>query len=313
MLQVYSGVPQGSIIGPLLFLIYINDIVNCMRSSSITGGIKLFADDAKLYSSDPEELQCSINSMQNWLQNRQLTPAPHKSFILSIKKSHNKTLDNIYTMNNITVKPTNFIKDLGIIITSDLKWNQHIDYIYNQASVRSYQILKSFKTSKVWTLIKLYTTYVRPKLEYNSSLWSPYLEKDKQRIERVQKQFTRKTCFRCGIFFSSYKERLNKLNLESLEERRIKFDLILTFKIINNLSELNFSDYFKFRNIPYNFRGNKLKIETLQDFSNNQWRNTFFARVPNYWNLLPQEVASCATLGSFKQKLKRLDVGFLMK
>ena len=311
LLQVHSGVPQGSIVGPLLFVICINDIVKCIESTSSTGGIKLFADDAKLYSSDPAELQCSINQMQAWLLEHQLNWAPLKSFLLSIKKSNNITPPNTFFINGIQISSTFLIKDLGIMITPDLKWSQHVSYIYNQASVRSYQILKGFDTRVLSTLVKLFITYVRPKLEYNSSLWSPYLEKDKQKIERVQKLYTKRICCRCNIKNSGYKDRLKKLNLQPLEERRIMFDLISFYKIINNLSTLKFDDYFKYRSIPYNCRGNPIKIDTIDDFKSQQWRNTFFARVPKYWNFLPQEIASCSNLGNFKQKLKSLDLSVL--
>ena len=81
------------------------------------------------------------------------------------------------------------------------------------------------------------------------------------------------------------------MNLNSLECRRVKFDLILIFKMVNGLSDLNFRDYFVFRCLPYSFRGNSKKIETIKKSSSQHWENSFFVRAPKYWNKLPDEVA----------------------
>ena len=93
-------------------------------------------------------------------------------------------------------------------------------------------------------LCKAYVTYVQPKLEYNTSVRSPYLQKDIISIESVQKSFTRKVCVCCNIPFSSYSDRLHKLNLRSLEYRRLEFDLILVYKICNDLIDIAFEDIF---------------------------------------------------------------------
>ena len=113
--------------------------------------------------------------------------------------------------------------------------------------------------------------------------------KDIRKIESIQRSFTRKACLRCGITFKSYSNRLETLKLKSLQYRRIVFDLILLFKIINGLSDLNFFDFFMFRNIPYHFRGNSKKISTKHNFKTSQWNNSFFSRVAGIWNSLPDE------------------------
>ena len=170
------------------------------------------------------------------------------------------------------------------------------------------KILKTFRSKNIWTYRKLLITYIRPKVEYNTPVWSLYLKDDIDKIERVQRDYTKRIFFRCGISFNSYEDRLNKLNIRSLRHRRVQFDLILLYKIIHGTSDLNFSDYFVFRQNPYNLRGNSHKIDTLQNYRSCQWSNTFFARVTKYWNLLPDDVASLPTLHTFKMKLKQLDL-----
>ena len=100
------------------------------------------------------------------------------------------------------------------------------------------QILRAFSSKNVWTLLKAFITYVRPKLEYNSPVWNPYLKKDTFLLESVQKKFTRNVFLRCNIPFRSYADRLDKLEIKSLEYQRLQFDIILMFKIYHKLSDL---------------------------------------------------------------------------
>ena len=222
---MFSGVPQGSVIGPLLFNLYINDIMHpSLPLNKAEGGIRLFADDAKLFSTDIEKLQATVNEVGHWLENRQLKLAPHKCFSLAVSKNKADISKSI-SINDTKLSTTTFIKDLGVYISHDLKWTHHVNYIYRNASVCSYQLYKSVKTRNIWIWVKLFKTYVRPKLEYATSVWSPDLKKDIKKIESVQKVFTKRACNRCGMPFTSYYDRLVKLNLKSLQYRRIFFDL----------------------------------------------------------------------------------------
>ena len=221
---MYSGVPQGSVIGPLLFIIFINNIVTCVADSNV--GISMFADDTKLFSTCPTELQSSIDSGTSWLLNHKLKLANHKCHILNIRKQHVSNHSQ-FTIENDTVQSKPAIKDLGVYVSHDLKWASHINYVYNNAAQYSYQILKTFRSKNIWTYKKLLLTYIRPKLEYNTPVWSPYLKKDVDKIERVQRYFTKQIFFRCNVPFNSYQDRLYKLNIKSLQHRRIKFDLII--------------------------------------------------------------------------------------
>ena len=156
--------------------------------------------------------------------------------------------------------------------------------------------------------MKFYTIYVRPKLEYCTPVWSPWMMKNIRKIESIQRSFTRKACMRCGITFKSYANRLDRLNLKSLQYRRIVFDLILLFKIINGLSDLKFSDFFMYRNIPYHVRGNSKKISSKHNFKSSQWNHSFFSRVTVIWNLLPDKVCTTTSLRQFKLNLDNFDL-----
>ena len=309
--KVFSGVPQGSVIGPLLFVIYINDITKCTSSLEGVGNVALFADDMKVYSTKTENLQVSLNHICTWLRERQLTLAPHKCTVIPIKKPSLETDVQDFYLNTTQVSHCDNVKDLGVIISSDLKWSSHVNYIHKSASATSYQIFKAFKTTNIWTLLKLFTTYVRPKLEFNTSVWSPYLSKDIEKIEKIQATYTRKAFQRCNIKFSSYENRLYQLSIKSLQDRRIIFDLVLTYKIIHGLTDMDFNDFFTFKSNPYSLRGNtikiaaKLKINTKNP--NLQIKHCFFLRATKYWNLLPDTIAQTSTLNIFKHRIAELD------
>ena len=115
----------------------------------------------------------------------------------------------------------------------------------------------------VWTLLRAYFTYVRPKLEYDTPVWSPYLKKDIITIESVQHCFTHQICTRCYISFCSYYDRLEKLNIKSLEYCRVEYDLFLMYKICHNLSDLNFHNFFSYCNSDYNLRQHDWTIQSL--------------------------------------------------
>ena len=307
LLPVWSGVPQGSVLGPLLFIIYINDIKNCSQILHPVGDLSLFADDAKFFCTDENLLQSSLDLLTSWTQSRQLNLAEKKCKTLEICKP-SKRQSTKFILNNHELTSTSNIKDLGIYISSDLKWADQISFIYNKASVVSYQILKTFQTNNFSTFIKLYSTYIRPILEHNTSLWSPWLKKDILKLESVQRNYTRRIFMRCGISFFSYTDRLSKANLKSLQYRRSTFDLHLLYKIINNFTDLKFQNYFHFRTTNYNIRGKSTKIYPKHHFNDPQWTNSFFVRSTRLWNLLPDYICCAKSLSEFKTKLNKFDL-----
>lgn len=111
--------------------------------------------------------------------------------------------------------------------------------------------------------------------------------------------------------FDSYQNRLEKLNILSLQDRRIRNDLLLMFKILRGLSDISFSSYFKIQTLPYSLRGGEIKITPLASHCSPAWINSFFNRAPKYFNKLPQEISSAKSLQIFKHKLQKLDYSYL--
>ena len=305
LLPIHSGIPQGNVIGPLLFNIYLNDITKACLQQYGTQGIKLYADDAKIYGTDANDLQISINQTLSFLQNRQLGVAQEKCFSMTISKPRANNDSHDFRINGVVIENKPYTKDLGIYITENLKWSHHINFITKKASVSAYQILKSFRTKEVGILIHLFKTYVRPKLEHNSEIWSPHLLKDIEKLEDVQKSYTRNIFKRCGISYLSYSDRLQQANLQSLERRRLQKDLVYLYKIFYGYSDINFDDDFILKHSRYNLRRHnaQIKIKNPLNLQTNQYLNSFFIRVVKVWNDLPDEIVQSRSISIFKHKL----------
>ena len=311
---VHSGVPQGGVVGPLVFVIYMDGILKNLGSRTNDVKMKLFADDSKIYSKNPEQLQVALNNCIAWTQNRQLKVAAHKCFQVSLAK--NKPLpnnDTNYTIGMTILDKKISVSDLGVHISENLKWKEQCDLVYRKASRKCHLIMKCFKSRNIWVLLHLYKTYARPLTEFNSCVWSPYLKADISRIESIQKSFTRYAFLRCGLSFTSYADRIRQVGLKTLEERRLISDLVLLFRIVYGLSDIDFAEYFTFVTSNYSLRRNTMQIRAIKKHNNDQWRNLFFNRVIRVWNTLPEETVTAPTIMCFKNHVTKLDFSPFLK
>ena len=283
--DVTSGVPQGSILGPILFLIYVNDIPDSVQSTA-----KMFADDTKLYRKvqnlrDCDTLQEDLNTLASWSQTWLLNFNATKCVVLKIKQS----LDYIYTLNGVDLEQVSDQKDLGVIISDDLKPGKHIVEVTKKANQRIGLIHRCFTNLTDKKVSILYQSLVRPILEYGSPAWDPWQKKDIDLLESVQKR-----CFRFCV---------DKPELESLESRRKNCNLNEMYKFTHNLYK---SDPSQFFSKPYRkLRGHSYKL--YQKFSKTDTRKYFFAnRHTTDWNRLTETTVSAPSLPRFKESLRSL-------
>lgn len=302
--SVRSGVPQGSVLGPLLFVIFINDICKSVCDNIL---VKLFADDVKLYiafcdTNSPNQLQTAIDSIVKWSNIWQLTVSPTKCAVLSIGK---RITVYDYNINNTIIPRVNNFSDLGVIIDSSLTFEPHITSICNKARQRAALILKCFTSRNPKLLTRAFTTFVRPSLEYASCVWSPQNSHCINMIESIQRNFTNNLFGKKKL---SYSDRLTVLAIDSLERRRLKSDLCMYYKILNAHIDLNVKDYFLFARAA-STRGHNFKLVKPICCTNFQL-NQFGIRCVNAWNALPSNIVNANSVQMFKRLISTAVLSF---
>lgn len=232
-----SGVPQGSHLGPLLFNIFINDIVTTSENSSCL----LFADDIKLFriissADDCFELQRSLQNLQTWCDRNSMDLNIKKCFCISFYRIKSPVLFQ-YQLGDDILNRLNTARDLGVLLTQNLNPDEHIHQICSKA----YRNLGLIRRSTIGmhspeALKILYCTLVRPILEYCSVVWSPHQTTLQDMIQKVQNRFLRVVGTRLGFNYTEVpvEQLAVDLGLQSLATRRKRQDIIFLFKLINN-------------------------------------------------------------------------------
>jgi hypothetical protein len=296
-LGVSSGVPQGSVLGPVLFLIYINDI-----DLNLISKLGKFADDTKLCKPitcdmDREMLQSDLDKLHVWSNQWQMTFNVDKCSIvhLGFNNEHCR-----YKLGDSELKSSERERDLGVIVDSSGKWEEQCNVAVKNANSTLGIIKRHFKCRRKDVILKLYKSLVRPKLEYCVQAWCPYLKKNIDNIERVQHRAT-KLIHECREL--NYEGRLAYTGLITLEKRRERGDLIQVFKLIKGLDNV---DYKKFFQLVQNSktRGHSYKLVKFRSKLN--VRNKFFSqRIINSWNSLPEDVVQADSVNCFKNRLDK--------
>ena len=291
-----SGIPQGTILGPLLFIIYINDLPGITQLSSL-----LFADDFKVFSSGNNfsMLQNELEKVGDWSKTWLLDFNYDKC--CSIAFGNHCLLPEL-KVNNHVIKPVESQNDLGVIIDKKLNFNEHIVHKVNKANKILGIIRRSFCKLDNKSFINLYTGLVRSHLEYGVEVWFPHLYKHIDLIENVQRRVNQ-TFIKLKAFISSRKTAPTQS--PTLTYRRKRGDMIQTYKILNNYYNLNFRSLLHLKSsssIRLLPRNNQLAL--FQEQSNKSVRQNFFSnRVTTLWNSLPNEVVLAPNLNSFKNRL----------
>ena len=303
MLKVTSGVPQGSVLGPTLFIYFINDLPNMSTNSHM----KIFADDTKVYNEirnidDVKCLQNSIDEMFEWTQKWLLKFNKDKCKIIHIGKNNKKHDYFIGTgEHRIRLEESDLEKDLGVFIDPDLNFKKHIKNTVKKASYAAYRILKNFTYKNANILVPLFKSLVRPILEYGNVVWSNGIKKYMNKIENVQRKFTKHVK---GLQNLSYEERLKKLQLPSLEYRQTRGDMLQVFKIARNYYDKNSTESIFDFNSSSRLRGHNFKINKPR-INKTKFQRFFSNRVINKWNDLPCDIVNAKSLNEFKNKFDK--------
>ncbi len=298
---VTSGIPQGSVLGPVLFVIFINDLPECVNSL-----VEMFADDTKIYSplkgdTDRTSLQQDLHSLTDWAKTWQLRFNETKCKTLHLG-NNNPNYDYAMrdeTGDEVTLETTELEKDLGVHIDPSLKFSKHTEIQVNKANRILGLIRRSYQYLDCDCFKKLFTALVRPHLEYGIVVWAPRLEKDKNLIEGVLRRGTKLIP---GMKDLSYEERLKKMDLPSMSYRRERGDMIEAYKYTH---DLYLTDQILHLDQDNTRRGHNFKLK--KRYSRTSTRKHFFSfRVVDAWNYLPRTVVNAPSLNSFKARLDKI-------
>ena len=298
--NVKSGVPQGSVLGPILFVLYINDLPENLNSH-----VLLFADDTKVFRSirtqeDARLLQLDIDALLRWSQDWLLNFHPDKCHVLTLGKFERIKHTERYRLDNHELEHVFEEKDLGVIIDSELKFEEHIAAKVKKANAMMGLIRRSFTFLDGDLFKKLFTSFVRPHLEYACAIWTPFLKKNITIIENVQRRGTKLID---GFYELTYNERLKKLNLPTLKYRREKNDMVQIYKHFYAYDQSNIPSTFERKARPSRKHDFQLVVRTPKDGKRGPQTNSFYFRAIKNWNELPKSVTHASKLEKFKEEL----------
>ena len=300
--QVLSGVPQGTVLGPLLFVIYINDMLDGISTDGL-----LLADDTKLFrqitsKEDAVELQSDLKKLEDWAKVWLLRFNAGKCHVLTLGKLENIQYTHRYKIGGKELEHVFHEKDLGVYVDSELRFDEHISTKVKKANQLVGLIRRSFDYLDGKTFVKLYTALVRPHLEYAQCVWSPHLKKYQHIIEKVQMRAT-KLVDNMGDL--DYSDRLKRLNLPTLAFRRMRGDVIELYKHFRKYDRDIISKSFQPKERANRIQRFLLHERRAKDGERGVQSNSFYYRSPRHWNNLPLKVVDSENTDTFKTRLDK--------
>lgn len=282
--RVSSGVPQGSHLGPILFLAYINDITVCFEHSRFL----LYADDCKIFldlncNSDCSNLQSDLDRFHKYCTDNSLFLNYNKCSKITFSRSR-YPLNFSYILGGTALQSVDRICDLGVMFDCKLSFNLHVDYIIPKALKRLGFIIRTCRSFTNINCIRvLYIAYVSSVLSYASTVWNPQYTVSINRIESVQHRFMRYVTHKIYLPYCDYGLRCRVLDFQTLQQRRLACDLLFIYKLSNNfIDSSELVGELRFHVPPYRTRGDL--VFRLNQSNTNAYFNSPIQRVLNSFN-----------------------------
>ena len=305
--DVKSGVPQGTVLGPVFFILYIIDMIKSAKNSKAL----TFADDTKLMKIIKELLckallEADLNGIIQWSIANNMLLHEDKFVVMNYCLSAWSSLREMpfsgegrqyFTTEGKIMCSPHVTRDLGVYLSDDCSWTYHINLMTSDARRMASWVLGAFKDRSATTMVTLFKSLVRCKLEYCCPLWDPSKITDIRTVENVQKQFTKKIV---GMSSLDYWQRLEKLKLLSLQRRRERYSIIHVWKMLNDKAPNNIGMNF----YPSARLGMRVTIPPFnhqaQALYSTAYDNSFAIKAARLWNLLPKNVNTITELDPFK-------------
>nr|VZH99550.1 unnamed protein product [Spirometra erinaceieuropaei] len=295
---VKNGVPQGSVLGPTLFLVYVNDCANELNCD-----VAMFADDIKIWSTiqnevDEARLQTNLDHLEQWSKDWLLLFNVNKCNFLRVGRTSSPN-HTVYRLTGKSLQEVDAQKDLVVWITTSLKLSLQCSKMAKSAMSMLYLVKRAFSSFDEDCFAKFFQTFVRPHQEFAIQAWRPWTAKDLGILEKVQRRATKLVS---GQWSLPYETRLANLDIFPLSYRQLRGDLIQAFRIVRNQGCcLAFGDFFELATTT-NLRGHPLKLRVAG--ARLDTRKFFFSnRVVAAWNALPEDVVMSGSVDTFKWRL----------
>ncbi|KAL8592877.1 hypothetical protein ACOMHN_050704 [Nucella lapillus] len=301
---VLSGVPQGTVLGPLLFLTYINDLPDVVKDSNT----RLFADDALLYrnvcsAKEQSLLQADLDRLAEWENTWQMSFNAGKCNTLHVSPGRDLSFRSAYTLHEQTLVAVSSAKYLGVSMAKDLSWTKHVEMVAANGNRTVGFLRRNLKDCTTEVRKATYTTMVRPTLEYASTVWDPHTRQDIDLLEKVQKRAAR---FACNCYFErapgTVTDLLRKLQWDSLETRRHHNRLGMLYRIENGLVDIPPSTLYR----PSHSRtSGRNSTAIFQEHSKHPaLHNSFVPRTVREWNKLSTETTTASSVVILLSRLR---------
>ncbi len=303
-INVESGVPQGTVLGPILFLIFINDIPDNIKSN-----VRLFADDCLVYREinnhkDSLLLQEDLYRLEEWAKLWQMEFNVDKCFIMRISLSKTIKCTHSYKMGGTTLQVVPANPYLGVQLDNKMSFRPHIQGISSKGTRLLNFLRRNMKKCPPTTKEKTYQALVRPGIEYCAPIWDPhqqYLSDGLEKVQRKAARFVLNKPYRRSQR-DSVSAMISQLGWESLSERRAKLSVTLFYKVVNRLVEVP-QDYLPTPATRCT-RRSQLGKYIVPSSNINAHKSSFMTRTVRIWNNLPSEMTAAPTLDSFKDQLR---------
>ena len=300
---VKSGVPQGTVLGPLLFLLYINDIGDKLSQGT---KIRLFADDCLIYrdiknQQDCQTLQKDLSGLEKWSISWKMHFNPTKCYVLQVTHNITGKVSYPYRLHNTILETKHHNPYLGVELDEKLNWKEHLTSKVNKATKQLNFVRRNLYKCPQDIKEQAYLALVRPHLEYSSSVWDPHWKKDINKVEMVQHRAARFVTANYIYQPGSMTSILNQLQWPTLQLRRKVNRIIMFHKVIYHQVAVEIPSYY----MPNTRRTrHSHSVNFIQPQCNTEeYRNSFFPRTITEWNRLPGRLVELEDTDTFKVEL----------
>ena len=294
--RVTSGVPQGSVLGPTLFLAYINDL-----SKNVKSTVRLFADDTTLYRAirsraDATILQDDLVQLEQWERDWQMSFNVTKCHVLTVTKKR-QPIEQLYTLHGETLERVDSAKYLGVELSKDLNWAKHVHSISSKANKTSAFVQRNLRGCPHPIQTTCYKTLVRPLVEYAAPVWDPHQQYLSSTLEMVQRRSARRILhdFRPT---TSASDLVSKLHLDPLKLRRTAAKATMMYKIMGGLVEAT-PRSGTLTPAQRSTRGQAHKLQVPHSRTEVH-KNSFFPSSIRLWNAIPPEAPAASSTQAFR-------------